>query len=87
MQGFCGYMRGKVPRKCNEPCGAMGDRWNCIDRRYTVQNNSCRIGKACALMCKADFYGTGKRTWSVTRIWQRSCAVSCVREVLSCERR
>lgn len=82
MQGFCGHMRGKVPRKFNEPCGAMKDRWNCIGTRFTVQNNSCRIGEPCALLCKADFYGTGKRIWSVTRNWERSCVGSCTREVL-----
>jgi hypothetical protein len=74
-------MRGKVPRKFNELCGVMRDRWNCIGRRYTVQNNSCRIGALCALMFKADSYGTGKRMWSVTRNWLRSCAVSCERGV------
>jgi hypothetical protein len=39
----------------------MRDRWNCIGRRSIVQNNPCRIGEPYALMCKADFYGTGKR--------------------------
>jgi hypothetical protein len=81
MQGFCGYIRGKAPQKFNEPCGAMKDRWNCIDRRCSVQNNSWRIGEPCAFMFKADFYVTGKRIWSVTRNWLRSCAVSCERGV------
>ena len=87
MQGFCRHMRGKVLRKFNEPCGAMRDRWHCIGRRYTVQNNSWSIGELWALMFKADSYGTGKRIWSVTRNWLRLCAVSCAREALSCERR
>lgn len=26
MQGFCGHTRGKVPRKFNEPCGAMREQ-------------------------------------------------------------
>jgi hypothetical protein len=60
------YLALAVSKQClaidkNEPCGAMRDRWNCIDRRYTVQNNSWRIEESCALMFKADFYGTGKR--------------------------
>jgi hypothetical protein len=80
-------MRGKVRLKFSEPCGAMRDRWNFIGRRYTVQNNMWRIGEPCALRFKADFYVTGKRIWSVTRNWLRSCVVSCAREGLSCERR
>ena len=87
MQGFCGYISRKVLRKFNEPCGAMRDRWNCIGRRYTVRNNLCMIGEPRMLMLKVDFYGTGKRRWSVTRNWRRSCAGSCVSEVFSCERR
>jgi hypothetical protein len=26
LQGFCGHTRGKVPRKFNEPCGAMREQ-------------------------------------------------------------